>query len=201
MRRLGIANLRGEVSYLDSPYREALAGFLELQPRFYSALDSGGAVEMRCFRAIRDIHLGYAILDQIDAIAELFLRLLAIDVASTRFRSAVAAREIHLSQIFTTAMVRNFIDQRLEAEPLEESRLSSIRAAVVLQNGTPAHLSEEFHRSVESALEARLDAQAVKRTSDFVSSCLNQFEDEFGGLSVNYPLDPRFLLSVLIKRG
>ncbi len=201
MRMLGVGNLRSEVSYLDSPYREALAGFLEPQPRFYSALDSGGAVEMRCFRAIRDIHLGYAILDQIDAIAELFRKLLGIDIASPRFRSAVAAREIHLSQIFATAMVRNFIDHRLDAEPLEESRLTSIRAAVVTQNGTPAHLSEEFHRSVETALKERLDNEALRRTSDFVNSCLNQFEDEFGGLSVNYPLDPRFLLSVLIKRA
>ena len=36
-----------QIFHLDSPYREAIAGFLARMPRFYSALDGSGEVEMR----------------------------------------------------------------------------------------------------------------------------------------------------------
>src|SRR5579864_4719311 len=36
-----------EISYLDSPYREALAGFLERRPRFFEGLSGEGSVAMR----------------------------------------------------------------------------------------------------------------------------------------------------------
>jgi hypothetical protein len=202
VRMLGITQLRPrEIPYLDTPYRDALAGFLEQQPRFYAALDGGGAVEFRTFQSIRDIHLGYAILDQIDAMAELFRTLLAVDISSARFRTAVAAREIRLSQILTTALVRNFIDGRLEAEPIEESRLGAMREAIVSRNGSPARLNASFRQSIEDALIAKLNEGGAKRTADFINSCLKELEAEFAGLSLAYPIDPRFIQSVLIKRG
>ena len=202
VRMLGISQLRPrEISYLDSPYRDALAGFLEPQPRFYAALDRGGAIELRTFQSIRDLHLAYALLDQIDAMAELFRSLLSIDISSARFRGAVAGREIRLSQILTTALVRNFLDGRLEAEPIERGRLDAMRQAIVSRNGGPSGLSSEFHQSVEDAIAARLSETTAKQSSDFVNSCLNQLEEEFGGLSLNYPVDPRFIESVLIKNG
>ena len=71
--------------YLDSPYREALAGFLQRQPRFYGGLDRDGSVAMRDFRAMRDLHLGYAMLDQVDAMPELFKALLGLDIARRLF--------------------------------------------------------------------------------------------------------------------
>ena len=61
-----------EIGYLDTPYREALAGFMLRQPRFYEALDGGGSIAMRDFRSMRDLHLGYALVDQIEAMRELF---------------------------------------------------------------------------------------------------------------------------------
>ncbi|HUA35315.1 MAG TPA: DUF6178 family protein [Candidatus Binataceae bacterium] len=201
-RMLGIPQQRPrEISYLDSPYRDALAGFIEPMPRFYSALDRGGAVELRAFQTIRDLHLSYAILDQIDAMAELFRSLLAIDISSARFRGAVANRDIRLSQILTTALVRNFMDGRLQAEPLVASELDAMRAAIVIKNGGPSVLSHAFRESVETAIDTHLDETAAKRTFDFVNSCLNQLEEEFAGLSVNYPIDSRFIESVLVKRS
>jgi Family of unknown function (DUF6178) len=202
VRMLGMSQLRPrEISYLDSPYRDALAGFLETQPRFYAALDRGSAVELRAFQSMRDLHLAYAILDQIDAIAELFRSLLAIDISSARFRGAVANREITLSQILTTALVRNFLDSRLEAEPIEQSRLDAMRQAIVARNGGLSGLSARFHQSVDDAIASRLGDDTAKRSADFVNSCLNQLEEEFAGLSLNYPVDSRFISSVLIKNA
>src|SRR5580658_1690706 len=66
-----------EIAYLDSPYREAMGGFLERRPRFFAGLEEQGAVVMRDFAAMRDLHLGYAVIDQIEAIRDLFRELLA----------------------------------------------------------------------------------------------------------------------------
>ena len=88
LRKLGLSAVKvREISYLDSPYREALAGFMARQPRFYSGLDGSGAVEMRDFSSMRDLHLSYAILDQIDSAAELFRALFA-----SRYRVAELPR-------------------------------------------------------------------------------------------------------------
>ena len=62
-----------EIAYLDSPYREALGGFLERRPRFFGGLDGQGSVVMRDFAAMRDLHLSHAALDQIEAMRDLFV--------------------------------------------------------------------------------------------------------------------------------
>ena len=114
LAKLGLSSGKArEISYLDSPYREALAGFLERQPRFHSALDGAGGVELRDFRIMRDLHLGYAIIDQVESAAELFKALFAIDIASPNFRAQMAAREIRLSQLLLTALARMALDHRL----------------------------------------------------------------------------------------
>src|SRR5713101_3049281 len=70
---LGLEARRGrEIPYLDSPYREPIDALLQRQPLFFAGLDDATAVTMRGFRAIRDLHLGYAAIDQIDAMRDLF---------------------------------------------------------------------------------------------------------------------------------
>ena len=163
-----------EISYLDSPYREALAGFMARQPRFYSGLDGSGAVEMRDFSGMRDLHLSYAILDQIDSAAELFRAMFAIDIASPNFRAQMAAREIRLSQLVLTGLARLALDNRLAIDPIEGSRLTAMRAAIM--SGQPGTLNDEFRARVHRALAERLDDAARRRTADFLNSCLNLLE-------------------------
>src|SRR5260221_4946856 len=95
-----------EIAYLDSPYREALGGFLERRPRFFGGLDGQGSVTLRDFAAMRDLHLAHAALDQIEAMRDLFQALLAIDIGSPAFRAETAGREIRLGQILITAFAR-----------------------------------------------------------------------------------------------
>src|SRR5205807_4882593 len=86
MTKLGLTSERPrEVLYLDSPYREALSGFLQRQPQFYGELDLNGSASMRDFRSMRDLHLAYAMLEQLDAVPELFQSLVGLDIASARF--------------------------------------------------------------------------------------------------------------------
>ena len=185
------------IAHLDSPYREALSGFLARMPRFYSALDGGGAIEMRDFRTMRDLHLSYAILDQIDAMGPLLRSVLAVDIASASFRAEVAARDVRLSQVLLTALVRNAMDGSLSADPIEASRLEAVRSAII--DGRPGRLREEFRDGIQRLMAARLDQATRLASADFVNSCLNVLEEDFAELGRQ--IDPRFLRSLLVRRG
>jgi hypothetical protein len=193
-----------EISYLDSPYREALAGFLERRPRFFEGLSGNGSVAMRDFGAMRDVHLGHAVLDQIEAMRDLFQSLLAINIAAPAFRAETAGREIRLGQILITAFARAAIDrkpdQRLTPAPIEASRLGELYMAIMTPGGRPARLTEGFRRQVETALAARMDFPARARSAGFVASCLSVLEEDLAELDPR-AIDPRFLRSLLIRRG
>ncbi|HZZ08873.1 MAG TPA: DUF6178 family protein [Candidatus Binataceae bacterium] len=193
-----------EISYLDSPYREALAGFLERRPRFFEGLSGSGSVAMRDFGAMRDVHLGHAVLDQIEAMRDLFQTLLAINIAASAFRAETAGREIRLGQILITAFARAALDrkpdQRLTPAPIESSRLGELYMAIMTPGGRPARLTEGFRRQVEAALAARVDSATLARSAGFVASCLSVLEEDLAELDPR-AIDPRFLRSLLIRRG
>jgi hypothetical protein len=193
-----------EVAYLDSPYREALGGFLERRPRFFGGLDGQGSVAMRDFAAMRDLHLGHATIDQIEAMRDLFKALLEINIAAPAFRAETAGREIRLGQILITAFARAAIDrkpeQRLTPAPIEASRLGELYMAIMTGGGRPARLTEGFHRQIDAALAARLDETTRARAAGFVVSCLSVLEEDLAELDP-LAIDPRFLRSLLIRRG
>jgi Family of unknown function (DUF6178) len=200
MSKLGLTSDRPrEILYLDSPHREALAGFLQRQPQFYGGLDRNGSAAMRDFRSIRDLHLSYAILEQLDAVPDLFNSLVGLDIASARFRANIAGHEIKLSQILLTMLTHQFLDARLMFEPLEAVRLREARSAIMTA-GWPARLSEQFHESVRLVLETRLDPTLRARSEGFVNSCLNVLEEDFAELNPAQEIDPRFIRSLLIRR-
>ncbi|MFZ0889127.1 MAG: DUF6178 family protein [Candidatus Binataceae bacterium] len=200
--RFGLrADRAREIPYFDSPYREALAGFVARLPRFYAGLDRGGAVEMRDFNTMRDLHLGYAMLEQLDAIPDFFRALLQIDLASPGFRGQVAGREVRLSQILLTALARIALEGRLVPEPIEASRLPAMHAAVMTRSGRPARLKESFRTLVAETIVKRVGETSHARSADFVNSCLNILEEEFAHLEPEREIDPRFIRCVLLRRG
>ncbi|HLX36177.1 MAG TPA: DUF6178 family protein [Candidatus Binataceae bacterium] len=202
VRRLGLDPARTrEISYLDTPYRETLAGFMLRQPRFNGALDKGGSIAMRDFRSMRDLHLGYAIIDQVDAMRELFSELFNAKIASPSFRASVAGHEIRLSQIVLTALAREALDQRFEPSPIEASRLNELHRKIMTGGGRPAKLSDGFRADVEAVMESRLEEDTRRRTADFINSCLNILEEEFAELEPERRIDPRFLHSMMLRRG
>ncbi|HXN86145.1 MAG TPA: DUF6178 family protein [Candidatus Binataceae bacterium] len=190
-----------EIGYLDSPYREAIAGLMLRQPRFYAALDQGGSIAMRDFRAMRDLHVGYAMVDQIEAMIDLFRSLFNANIASASFRSSVAGHEIRLSQIVLTALGREALDQRFAPDPIEASRLSELHRKIMTPGGRPAKLSDGFHSDVDAILESKLDDGVRSRSAAFINSCLNIIEEEFAELDPRERIDPRYIRSVLLKRG
>lgn len=202
VKRLGLSPKQTrEVAYLDSPYREALAGMLERQPRFYAGLDGSGAIEMRDFGAMRDLHLCYAVLEEIEATVALLGEMLGLDISSPAFRAVIAGTEVRLSQILLTALVRMAIDGRLIPTPIETSRLQQARDAVMSADRHPGELRAEFRSTVEATLGERLDERTRARSANFVNSCLNMLEDEFAHLDPRDAPDPRFIRSVMLARG
>jgi hypothetical protein len=135
---------------------------------------------------------------------ELFQSLLEINIAAAAFRAETAGREIRLGQILITALARAAIDhrpgQRLTPAPIEASRLGELYQAIMTAGGRPARLTEAFHRQVDAALAARLDQAARARSSAFVASCLSVLEEDLAELDPR-AIDPRFLRSLLIRRG
>jgi hypothetical protein len=201
VERLGLGPERTrEIPYLDSPFREALSGFLQRQPQFYGGLDRGGAIAMRDFCAMRDLHLGYALIEQIEAVPDLMKALLGMDIAAAAFRASIAGHEIRLSQILLTAFARYAIDRRLALEPIEPERLDRARAAIMTRNGPPARLSDGFRRSIQEALAKRLDQTLLRRSAAFVNSCLNMLEEDLSDLDPGQAIDARFIGSLLIRR-
>jgi Family of unknown function (DUF6178) len=194
------AGRTSEIPYLDTPYREALAGILQRLPRFFDGLERPGTIELRDFRAMREIHLSYAMLDRLNAIPEMFKVLLGLDIASVAFRAQVAGHEIHLSQLLLTALTRDALDGKLALAPIEPRRLREVHGAVMTKGGRPARLARSFRDRVEKALEHRLDEGLRLRSADFVNSCLNILEEELAELDNSRPIDARFIRSLLIRR-
>jgi hypothetical protein len=193
-----------EIAYLDSPYREAMSGFLQRRPLFFGGLDTPGSVATRDFAAMRDLHLGYAALDQIENMRQLFLTLLDIDIAAPAFRAETAGREIRLSQVLITAFARAALDRkdraRLAPAPIEASRLGELYHSVMSAGGRPARLTDEFRSMIDTALTSRLDRDAREKAASFIGSCLNLLEEDLAELDPRV-IDPRFLRSLLIRRG
>jgi hypothetical protein len=201
MAALGLDSARTrEVGYLDSPYREALAGFLQRRPRFYGELDGQGSVAMRDFRAMRDLHLAHAVLEQIETMRDLFRGLLGIDIGSAAFRAETAGREIRLSQILITAFARYALDHKLAPAPIEASRLGEAYAAIMTPGGRPARLRESFREQIDAELAVRMDQGTRQRTEAFIGACLNMLEEDLAELDPR-AIDPRFIRSLLIRRG
>jgi hypothetical protein len=186
-----------EIAYLDSPYREAVAGLMQRQPRFFSGLEESGAVAMRNFRAMRDIHLSYAMLEQIEATRELFKQLLGLELASAAFRANVAGHEIRLSQILLTALAHNALEGRVHVAPIAPEQLSGI-ASAVMTDSRPAELSENFRRATAEIVTRRVDEAARRQAKPYVESCLRMLEEEFSELDPSRGIDPRFIRSFLI---
>ena len=70
----------------------------------------------------------------------------------------------------------------------------------LLTADTPAQLTAEFKRTVDEMLARRLNDDLLKRTQDFVRSCLSLFEEEFSEISPNAPIDPRFIRGLLLRQ-
>jgi len=74
------------------------------------------------------------------------------------------------------------------------------RAAIMTMSERPARLTERFKERVGEALRAGLDEPLLRRSADFVNSCLNMIEEDLAEIDPAEPIDPRFIRSLLIRK-
>lgn len=187
------------VPYLDSPYREALEGFLRPAPLYFSGLDGAGAVVLRDFRNMRDLHTAYGVLEQLERLPALFSKLLRIDLAAPNFRAQAAGREIRLSQLLLTALVNLALDGRLSPQPIPAARLGQTRNRI-MTSPPAARLAPGFRALVNESVAAHLDQAAAKQSEAYINSCLSLLEDEFAELPAGVQPDPRFIRTLLLRQ-
>ena len=72
--------------------------------------------------------------------------------------------------------------------------------AIMTAGGRPARLTEGFRMMVDAALAARMGETARARSAGFVASCLSVLEEDLAELDPR-AIDPRFLRSLLLRRG
>jgi len=75
-----------------------------------------------------------------------------------------------------------------------------VHHAMMSQGGRPARLSEGFRRLIQEALAKRLDDPLLRRSNDFLNSCLNALEEDLAEVDSTKPIDPRFIRSLLFRR-
>jgi hypothetical protein len=192
---------RRDIPYLDSPYREALSGFLRRLPEFYRGLDADGGVTFRAFRRMRDLHMAYRVLERIEAMPVLLRAVADLDITSPAFRAQIAGREIRLSQILLTALVRYGMGEKAQARAFHIGELSRVRTTIIEDDLRPGRLKEAFREQINDLLRARLAPQALQESADFVTSCLNLLEEEFSRLNPKNGLDPQCIRSLLIRQA
>jgi hypothetical protein len=187
------------VPYLDSPYREALEGFLRPAPLYFSGLDGEGAVVLRDFREMRDLHTAHGVLEQLEQLPALFLRLLGIDLAAVDFRAQTAGRDIRLSQLLLTALVNQVLEGRLSPQPIAAARLGIARNRI-MTGEQPARLAPAFRALVNDSVAARLDSAVARQSAPYINSCLSLLEDELTELPAHTQPDPRFIQTLLLRQ-
>ena len=119
---------------------------------------------------MRDLHLGYAMLEQVDAVPALFRKLLKLDIAAPAFRAQIAGYDIRLSQILLTALARYALDGRLVIEPIEAHRLEQARAAIMTIGATAGAAQRRLQAS-----RGYGDARGTRRTAAPAQCGFRQF--------------------------
>ncbi len=200
LESFGLTKKEGrEVSFFDSPYREALGGFLHRLPVFYTGLDQAGAITWRAFRRMRDLHMAYGVLEQIESMPPLLRAVAELDVTSAGFRAQVAGREIRLSQILSTVMVRYAMGEKAQPRAFNAAELARVRSVLIESGQGQARLKEAFRKRIEALLRERLAPEALQKSAEFVNSCFNLLEEEFGRPNPRDEIEPHCIRSLLIR--
>jgi hypothetical protein len=185
---LGFEASESGLAFLDTPYREALVGFLNMRPRFYEGIERPGEIRYRPFAALADLERGRAIVLDVASLGEICPRLLGQSPAALAALRPRDADDFRLSAVILTAFAHMALGREPSLEPLAGSDLTALRAATL--DATSGRLS--------AAARARL-FEALPGHRGFLEFCLRRFEEEFLSVSPDRPLDPRFVTCLMMR--
>jgi hypothetical protein len=173
--------------FLDTPYREALEGFLASKPRFFEGLERPGEIRYRPFGSLADLERAQAVLEDLGSLPALCRRVLRQELEQLARLRPSEADEFRLSAAVLTALAHRSLGHEPSLRPLDAQDLRQLREATV----DPA--------------ERRLRPEARRRFLEdagggrFVEFCLARFEEEFASIAPEEPIDPRFVTCLMVR--
>ncbi len=186
--RLGNDDAATEVAFLDTPYREALAGFLRAKPEYYEGVDRPGEIRYRPFTFLADLERAERLLADVGSLDEVCDRLLGQSPAQIARLRPRDADDFRISAALLTGFAHLALGQPASVEPLGPKELVELREAT-LDPATGGLLVEIRQRFLALA----------PRHGGFVEFSLRRFEEEFLAIASDRPLDPRFVTCLMIR--
>ena len=176
------------LAFLDTPYREALGGFLSMRPRFYEGIERPGEIRYRPFATLADLERGRAIVLDVASLGEICPRLLGQSPAALAALRPHDADDFRLSAVILTAFAHLSLGREPSLEPLAGSDLTELRAATL----------DVASGKLSAAARARF-FETLPGHRGFLEFCLRRFEEEFLSVSPDRPLDPRFVTCLMMR--
>jgi hypothetical protein len=185
---LAIGPSAGEIAFLDTPYREGLAGILGLKPRFYEGIERPGEIRYRPFASLSDLQRARALLADVTALADICPSLLGQSAAQLAALRPSDADDFRISAVLLTGFAHFALGRTPSVEPFGGDELSELRRAT--RDPQTGRLREEVR-------ERFYEAYPLPR--GFLDFSLKRFEEEFLALSTDRPIDSRFVTCLMIR--
>jgi hypothetical protein len=184
---LGLPSSFSEVEFLDTPYREALAGFLRPKPRYFEAIDARGQTGYRAFASLRDVDRAGEVVEDIAALPDLVVRFLGQSLPELATLRPSNADDFRLSAVLLTGFANSVLGRGPSLQPLDAEDLSRLRRATADSEsaGLRTEVREQFLGS-------------VGRTSGYLEFCLRRFEEEFLPIMPQFAYDPRYITCLMV---
>ena len=187
---LGLQASAAGLSFLDTPYREALGGLLRMKPQFFAGIEQPGEIRYRAFATLGDLSRARAVLEDLGSLGEICHRLLDQSPTQLAGLRPADADDFRISAVILTAFAHFALGRTPSLEPLGVDDLSELRAAT--RDPTTGRLKADVRE--------RFYAANVGHRG-FLDFSLRRFEEEFLSVSADRPLDPRFVTCLMIRQG
>lgn len=185
---LGIPSASAEISFLDSPYREGLAGLLRPKPRYFEGLDRPGEIRHRTFATLADLERAGRLVIEVSSVNDLCQQLLRQSAAQLAQLRPHDADDFRISAAILTGIAHLVLDGVPSVEPLGHERLAHLREATI-DSAAGGMRADVRRRILDSA----------PRDSGFLAFALRRFEEEFLTIAPGRPIDPRFVTCLMIR--
>ena len=184
---LELAAVDGEIAFLDSPHREALAACARPKPRYFVGLDTPGETRVRTFASVADLDRARSVIDDLAGLPELVTNVLGQSLAQVAALRPADADEFRASAAILTGFARFALGEKPSLRPFERDELVEVRRATLDgRSGKLAAAPRERFTALAPAARGYLDL------------CFRRFEEEFLALDPELPPDPRFVTCLMI---
>ena len=185
---LGLESAATAIEFLDTPYREGLAGLLRMKPQFYEGIDRPGEIRYRPFASLADLDRARTLLADVASLGEVCMRFLGQSPTQLTALRPAEADDFRISAVLLTGFAHFALGRTVSIEPLGDDDLVALRAAT--RDPRTGRLRPEVRERFMAVNPGHVG---------FLEFSLRRFEDEFLTLSPDASVDPRFVTCLMIR--